>query len=729
MNEKKWAYINYKKRSVRYSLEKNTFDVLVDGRGYVVRDAMIVAVTDRKGVRKTIADYGKAMIHRAGGEDHASLTVVYNGSQLNQRDLVLSLTINDKGLLIAVRGDSSDIMEIDGILCWGDHDQKENMAVTINRMGEDLRCASGPAVSALDNALFDPYTDSALVFHTAGKYRMRFDWPTDAYRFHFDNGGKDFGCVLMMLVAERVYQTIFNMEYKKTNPDTTFKTPPVGWMTWYSVQFEASERTVLENAEFQRKHLKKYGADAIWVDWEWYHRDLGGVGDSDVDMFHPDPKAYPHGLKYVADKVSEMGFVPALWVGPTCDPTENEMVKKHPDAILVHKPDWCGQYFFDVTHPAFLDEVLPKMLKQAIDWGYKAIKWDCLPKMIDLCDSEHENLYEEGLSTREAMLKAFHKAREIVGKDYYMLHCGVATQRDMDLACAVFDGVRVGADIFRWDDFLSELVDKLYKYYALHNVVVMNDPDNVVIRKKFNTYEQAKTRAAIVSLCGLPFTFGDNLPELSEDRIEILRRSIPPIPNARPMDIRTIKGNRREMKINLAIERPFGRWNVFNAVNLAEEEVEMEINLNGDLHLDVDGSQYFVYDFWSGKPIGQVSDRFSITIGPFASKILSVVKRTDEPQVISTSRHIAHGAIELIDVNWDAEKRILSGMSKVVGGEPYSLVVSCGKDNIGPVAYSNGTSTAEITGIGSGMYRLTYHPEKDGVLNWSAAYVKHVVSD
>jgi len=155
----------------------------------------------------------------------------------------------------------------------------------------------------------------------------------------------------------------------------------------------------------------------------------------------------------------------------------------------------------------------------------------------------------------------------------------------------------------------------------------------------------------------------------------------------------------------------------------------MEINLNGDLHLDVDGSQYFVYDFWSGKPIGQVSDRFSITIDPFASKILSVVKRTDEPQVISTSRHIAHGAIDLIDVNWDAEKRILSGMSKVVGGEPYSFVVSCGGDNIGPVAYSNGTSTAEITGIGSGMYRLTYHPEKDGVLNWSAAYVKHVVSD
>ena len=108
---------------------------------------------------------------------------------------------------------------------------------------------------------------------------------------------------------------------------------------------------------------------------------------------------------------------------------------------------------------------------------------------------------------------------------------------------------------------------------------------------------------------------------------------------------------------------------------------------------------------------------------PCASRILSVVKNEGHPQVISTSRHISHGAIDLQDVKWDAEGRVLSGVSKVVGGEAYSLIVTGGPGNMPPAQYSNHTSTAEVEGLEGGLYRLTYHPEEDGALSWSVAYV------
>jgi hypothetical protein len=46
------------------------------------------------------------------------------------------------------------------------------------------------------------------------------------------------------------------------------------------------------------------------------------------------------------------------------------------------------------------------------------------------------------------------------------------------------------------------------------------------------------------------------------------------------------------------------------------------------------------------------------------------------PQVISTDRHILQGWVDLADVRWDPEARTLQGTAKVIGGEPFKLVVA-----------------------------------------------------
>src|SRR6185295_1046312 len=47
--------------------------------------------------------------------------------------------------------------------------------------------------------------------------------------------------------------------------------------------------------------------------------------------------------------------------------------------------------------------------------------------------------------------------------------------------------------------------------------------------------------------------------------------------------------------------------------------------------------------------------------------------RAEHPQLLSTSRHITQGIVDVLEEKWDARKKTLSGRSKVVGGDAYQL--------------------------------------------------------
>ena len=710
-------YANFRRYSVNY--DQDCFSVFYDGMGEILRAAGIREIVSDPPV--SLADYARPTASVRREEQFSELTVRYGGAALGRKDITLTFTLRRDGVTVQIGGEGTWV-RLGGLVHWGAHDQKETMAVNLNGASRALRCAYGPAATALDNALFDRDTDRALVFDTSGKLRLRYDWDADCYAFTLDTQGLEWARSFTVHVEKDVYARKFDIDYKKRSPNTVFRTPPVGWMTWYAVQFEAGEKAVLENTAWQAENLKKYGADTIWVDWEWYHRDFSSAAPEGVDMYHPDPKAYPHGLGYVAEKIEEAGFIPALWVGPTCDPGENEMIRACPEAVMAHRKAWCGQYFLDPTHPAFLDEMLPRMLRQAPDWGYKAVKWDCLPMTAWVCDDRHDDLADPSLSTRQAMLRMFRRAREVLGEDYPMLYCAGVSERDVDLACAVFDSMRVGGDIFRWEEFITQCVDRVYRYYMLHDVVCSCDPDNVILREKFNTYDQALTRAAFVSLAGLPFTMGDDLPALPEDRVELLRRSIPPVP-AHPTDIRSASGDGRTAIVSLAVERPDLRWTVADVINLSQEPDTVRVSLAADLGLD-EGA-YYVYDYWNRVFLGVFEGAFEIDLRPCASRILSLHRVCPEPQVLSTSWHISQGVPDLLSVRYDAEKKALFGDSRVIGGEPYEIVVSAG-EGLRVFGEGNYTGTREIERLADGIWRCTFRPREDGELHWEIGFTPKI---
>ncbi len=715
------AYANFKQYSVRYDLQRHQFNVWYTPKKLVVEEAGVICI-NYAGETFTLVDYSSVNFSLIQEDDATVLRIAYGNGPLPQPELGIQFRLNDRGVscTFGARGDMD--INVAGRLLWGDDMANETFAVNLDRQGMDLRTAHGPASSIVDNALFDRRTDSAIEITGCDTTRIEYDWEKNGYCFRLHTGGHDYNKGFAIRTHERVYQEKFHITYNPVNRKTTFPEPPVGWMTWYSVQFDAGEDTVLENARWQAEHLKDFGANTIWVDWEWYHSDFSGVGKPGIDTFHPDPVRYPHGLAHVAAEIKKLGFLPALWVGFTNDPTENAYIREHPETVLAQKPIWCGQYFMDLTHPLTLSEYLPRAFRQVIDWGYQALKWDCLPSQIQMCDNFHDNFADPSKSTEEAMLGAAEVARKVVGPDFYMLYCAGLSDRDLNIACAKFDAARIGGDIFKWEDFISQCIARVMRLYAFHNVVFYADPDNVILRPKFNTYDQALSRLSFVSLLGLPVTLGDNLPDLPADRVELLRRGIPSL-TTHPMDIRSTAHDYRVVKANLAINKPYEQWNVVDVFNLLEEEVETTVDLHDDLHLDTGNGPYLVYDYWKKEFVGEVLTSFSARLRPFASNIFAVRKRLGRPQVISTSRHISQGAVDLVSLEWDAEKKVLSGVSKVVSGDPYEIAIYV-PDGFRLFQEGNATSTPDVRGVGKNLAILRHEPKETAEVAWSVAFLE-----
>ena len=93
----------------------------------------------------------------------------------------------------------------------------------------------------------------------------------------------------------------------------------------------------------------------------------------------------------------------------------------------------------------------------------------------------------------------------------------------------------------------------------------------------------------------------------------------------------------------------------------------------------------------------------------------------DEPQLISTSRHISQGILDVVSVAYDPEKKALVGQANVVGGEKYEVVV-CAPEELRVFGEGNRTTTNEIEHISGPAWRLTFHPENSGAFEWAVAF-------
>lgn len=716
------CYINYKNGSVVYDLDNHSFELQWTGNGPFLREGRIAGIYV---LERTIrlGDFSSVETTVAELDSGGKLTLVYSGGPEHVPAFSFEFFLKADGITLYFRFREDSNISVEGLLSWGKDLQYDTFACRLDHDGGPLRVGLGPASSCVDNTLFDRLSDSALSIHGHRKLRLRYDWNQTAYQLLADTGEYNHNRKLSFVISEHYYQRKFHIPWKPINKATQFPTPPVGWMTWYALKHDTSEQGVLRNARWLEKNLAPFGANCIWVDWEWYHsRNFSVDEHPDVNTFSPDPRRYPSGMTDLARQIRSLGLVPALWIGATNDPNKNSFLEKNPECILTDKPAWCGRWWIDPSHPKVIEEYIPMIFEQMLGWGFEAFKWDCLPTSLEIADEYHDRFHDPTQSSEEALRDVIGAGRKTIGPNRYMMSCSGHAMRDITFAMDQFDGGRVGGDIFSWEDFIREAVQRLYAYLCFHNVVFLNDLDNLVIRSEYNSFDQAVSRVSFAALSGTPITLGDDLPELEPNLVEMLRRIVPAV-DFHPMDLdkRTLSDDL--VVVNARIAKRFESWNVVDVFNTSAEPKSVRIALGCDLHLELEeGERYLVFDFWKHCLLGIFDRVIELELPPHGSQVLGVRLCLDRPQVLSTSRHVTQGAPDLLNISWDQSRQELIGCSNVVAGDLYILSIYC-PECFTPKRHEV-TAPGELSSVNDCVCRLLVRVEESKEVEWSVHFTQ-----
>jgi hypothetical protein len=440
-----------------------------------------------------------------------------------------------------------------------------------------------------------------------------------------------------------------------------------GWCSWFYTLAEVSEEEVLRNTAFAAEHLKPFGIEHIQVD-EGYQRSHGDWEGNE---------RFPHGMQWLAARIKERGLRPGLWISPYVISDQTEIFAKHRD-WLVHRNDGSLQrignwehesspgalaetvkrYCLDVTHPdaaAWLRDLFATIARR---WGYDLIKLDFMAWSVLAAERYRDSM----VSSAAVYRRGLELMREGAGADCHILDCGPA-----NTTVGLVDSVRIEADInygyadAAWKQYFQDpacSTAAAAKRYYFHRRTWVNDADHVCLH--LLPARQAEAAATSIAISGGNMISGDRLDELGAAKLEILKKVMPSLGEAAvPVDLFDAD---IPTTFVLHVERPFGAWSVIALFNPdLDAAVERRFALP---RLGLDGAlTYLAFDFWKQRFAGEVTRELRALVEPGSVTLLALRRVTGTPQLLSTSRHVAQGAIEIEDVRWDATTRSLHGVS------------------------------------------------------------------
>lgn len=452
-----------------------------------------------------------------------------------------------------------------------------------------------------------------------------------------------------------------------------------GWCSWFYTYEHVTEDEVVRNAELASRILKPYGLEYIQID-EGYQRWHGEwEGNS----------RFPHGMKWLADKIKSFGLKPGLWIAPyvISEPTEvyqqhSDWLLKHPDGRLKRVGPWPSEdsdwarnenprrYGLDITHPEAALWMYNLFHTIVHEWGYEMLKID----FVDWSLLSAYRYYDPSVSRAEAYRRGFEIIRRAAGEAVHINECGPGA-----ISVGLIDSMRIELDQYygyraeNWKQYVGTPTGSAAagaKRYYFHKRAWVNDVDHLCTRNL--TVCQARAAATIIGMSGGNVISGDRLIDLSPERIEIVRKTFPSSgQGARPVDL---FDSDTPSAFALSLKKPFGQWTVAAFFNSDETQVVEKLIPAERLWLNPD-KKYIAFNFWEERWEGDFSGELKVIIPPAGCTLLSIHELPETPKVISTNRHILQGFLELESTAWDQEKQILSGTSTGIKNSSYSVFI------------------------------------------------------
>jgi hypothetical protein len=511
---------------------------------------------------------------------------------------------------------------------------------------------------------------------------------------------------------------------------------PVGYCTWYSRPHGgASDETHLaELAEFSARELAPFGFSVVQIDDKW-QAGISTNGPKRVFLEHAPDGPYPSGMKAAADHVTSLGLTPGIWYMPFAGTHYDPYFKEKQEWFVKrengepYETDWGGTCL-DLTNSEVRDYVRSVAERIVNEWGFRYLKIDGLWtgtatkqqyvnsgfKDDGIGDAVFSN---PGVSNIAAYRHGLQMIRDVVGRDTFILGCnGPQNMRSYAAAIGYVDAMRVGPDNGSdWEDLLRG-PEFGSRHYFMHRRVWYNDPDPVYVRDEM-PLAHARLICSWVAISGQLNLSSEWIPGLPAERLDILKRTMPSHKlTPRPVDLFEHDPPRIWL---LTDERNSVRRDVIGLFNWTDKELTIDCPLE---RIGLDGAAtHEAFDYWANELMPAIEGTLSLSVPAQSCRILAVRPRREHPQVLSTSRHVTQGIIDLEDERWDPATRKISGVSRLVAGDPYELRVLLPETTDWIVRDASFDDAAEATfHEDGGVMRVTLQSAESRDLAWSIEF-------
>jgi hypothetical protein len=463
---------------------------------------------------------------------------------------------------------------------------------------------------------------------------------------------------------------------------------PTVYCTWYHAG-ASNERDLIKNAEFAREHLARFGFSVVQIDDGWQAGVKGNGPRRDFTAHRPDGP-YPSGMKQTAEKLEKLGLTPGIWFMPFAGTWNDPFFadKQYLFATKDGKPfevNWGGTCL-DLTNPRTQEYVRAVARRIGRDWGYQYFKldglWTGTASAIRYINTGYQDdhlgestLYDPQKTHTEAYRDGLKIVREAAGQDVFLLGCNVAqNMRTLGASFGLLDAMRIGPDNGRkWPQMCRGPFSGSNLYF-LHGRVWYNDPDPMYVGNSV-PLDHARALTSWVALTGQLNASSEDFTKLSPERLHLLQRSMPAHGlRARPVDLFEQRIPRIWL---LTDERREPRRDVIGLFNWEEKDAARIACPLAKIGLAQD-ARYVGFDYWADEFVEPFAGTLANDLPAASCRILAVRPVSGRPQVVSTSRHITQGMVDLLEEAWDQEKQQLSGVSRVVANDPYEIRIAAG---------------------------------------------------
>ena len=442
-----------------------------------------------------------------------------------------------------------------------------------------------------------------------------------------------------------------------------------GATTWCFDRFGYSDRSTFKGGcgcgtpESARRYadaaekLRPFEFDFYQIDDQWQDGSEEINGPARIyDRCNP-KGPFPDGFAATVRDLNDRGITAGLWFipfggqerekdwayGDIFVKSANDVPKlshsafKKPLPYPKRKGETCRSVWngdpVDFSRPGGRAYLAGLVKKFTYGWGFRYLKCDGISGGFAADLYGGEEWMDQGFanavfadpttSNVENYRRGFETIRKAAAPGTFILACNLGSIRAMAPSFGLVDGMRIGNDNGPIDEFPERyLIGQVAgsSRYFFNGRVWWADPDSVYVRKTV-PYTRAKSTASWVWLTDSLYECGDWLPDLPDDRVELLRRTLRHhgSTNVRPIDF-----FESEIPNAWLLETKDGvqTIGVFNWSTNKALAVDYPFDYAG---LDPDAA-YTGEEMWSGEKLPAFRHHFRVTVPPDDCRIYRLKK-------------------------------------------------------------------------------------------------------